>query len=407
MALMKNRNIIFFGLQPWDIEIGSNFKNMARIMSKDNRILYVNRPLDMIHRLRHSRNKRVRTRLASIRKNENALNEVEKNIHVLNPRITVASINKLPEGKLYRYWNKKNNKKIAKEIKEYADQLKFSDPVLIIDNDFFNGLYLKELLDPTLFIYYLRDYLRSQPYFQKHGNISEPQIIREADIVLTNSLYLQKYAREYNPLAFDIGQGCEVDEFMQTGQLLPEDMKKIPTPLIGYCGMLTGARLDISLIKDLAVERPKWSFVLVGPQDEKFLQSDLHSIKNIYFLGAKEPSELPAYVRHFDVCINPQVLNQMTIGNYPRKIDEYLAAGKPVVATKTEAMEYFAEVVYLCETGQDYIDKISIALKKSNDETLISQRIAFAASHTWEASVNKLYQFAEKRLANEISGRGD
>jgi hypothetical protein len=32
-------------------------------------------------------------------------------------------------------------------------------------------------------------------------------------------------------------------------------------------------------------------------------------------------------------------LNETTKGNYPRKIDEYLAMGKPVVATKTIAMD--------------------------------------------------------------------
>ncbi len=44
--------------------------------------------------------------------------------------------------------------------------------------------------------------------------------------------------------------------------------------------------------------------------------------------------ELPGYIQHFDVCINPQKLNPITIGNYPLKVDEYLAMGKPVVATR-------------------------------------------------------------------------
>ena len=394
---MENRNIIMFGLQSWDIEIGSNFKNMARIMSRSNKILYVNRPLDQASYLRNRRNKRVQARLASIRKTEDSLKEVENNIWVLSPRVTLNSINKLPAGKIYNFLNKRNNIKIASEIKSHADKIGIKNPVLIIDNDFFNGLYLKELIQPDIFIYYLRDYLLSQKYFQKHGYNSEPQIMNKADVVLTNSLYLEKYAKKYNSNSHDIGQGCEVEHFMKTGQPRPVDMLNISSPVIGYAGMLTSARLNISLIQQIAKSHKEWNIVLAGPQDKDFEDSVLHSISNIFFLGPKEPDQLPAYVRHFDICMNPQLLNQMTIGNYPRKIDEYLAAGKPVVATDTEAMRYFEEVTYLCKTPGDYVEKISLALEESKDPEKIQQRIAFAAGHTWEASVDKLYQFSSKK----------
>ena len=46
-------DIVIIGQQPWDTEIGSNCKDMALEMSKRNRILYVNSPLDRITRLRH------------------------------------------------------------------------------------------------------------------------------------------------------------------------------------------------------------------------------------------------------------------------------------------------------------------------------------------------------------------
>ena len=64
---------------------------------------------------------------------------------------------------------------------------------------------------------------------------------------------------------------------------------------------------------------------------------------NVLFVGLKPISELKDYVACFDVCINPQWVNELTIGNYPIKIDEYLLMGKPVVATKTKAMEMFQE----------------------------------------------------------------
>lgn len=43
---MKNRDFIITSLQPWDIEIGSTIKNTALEISKNNRVLYINTPMD-------------------------------------------------------------------------------------------------------------------------------------------------------------------------------------------------------------------------------------------------------------------------------------------------------------------------------------------------------------------------
>lgn len=44
--MLEGGNFIFTGLQPWDISIGSNAKDIALEVSKHNRVLYVNTPLD-------------------------------------------------------------------------------------------------------------------------------------------------------------------------------------------------------------------------------------------------------------------------------------------------------------------------------------------------------------------------
>ena len=82
---------------------------------------------------------------------------------------------------------------------------------------------------------------------------------------------------------------------------------------------------DSSLLYETASQLPQYSFVFVGPEDRHFEQHPLHRLKNVYFTGRKEVEQLPQYIRYFDVCINPQVLNPITDGNYPLKIDEYLA----------------------------------------------------------------------------------
>jgi teichuronic acid biosynthesis glycosyltransferase TuaH len=143
--------------------------------------------------------------------------------------------------------------------------------------------------------------------------------------------------------------------------------------------------------------------VLVGPADGSFEKSSLRDRKNVYFLGRKKPEETAGYIRHFTVCINPQVVNPLTIGNYPRKIDEYLAAGKPVVATATRAMEMFREFTFLCNTKQEWLSAILKLVEEPiwKSEELKNKRRDFALTHTWENSVGALgdaFYFMEKNF---------
>ncbi|MCG9880404.1 MAG: glycosyltransferase, partial [Bacteroidia bacterium] len=179
------------------------------------------------------------------------------------------------------------------------------------------------------------------------------------------------------------------------------DIADIPKPIIGYIGALYTLRLDLGILETIANHNPKWSLVLIGPQDEAFERSSLHDLPNVYFLGLKNGDTLPAYLSAFDVAINPQVLNEVTIGNYPRKIDEYLAMGKITVATKTKAMSIFSEHTYLAETKEEYPMLIEKALSENN-EARIKERISFARSHTWENSVDEIYKAIETVKPNYI-----
>jgi glycosyltransferase involved in cell wall biosynthesis len=154
------------------------------------------------------------------------------------------------------------------------------------------------------------------------------------------------------------------------------------------------------LLEHIAAERPQWQIVLVGPEDDAFRSSKLHGLANVHFLGSKPPESLPTYINTFDVCLNPQVINEVTRGNYPRKIDEYLAMGKPIVATETAFMKtVFSGHTYLCNTPAEYITAIEKALGEDSP-TLQQMRKDFAASHSWENNVKEIY-----KAINMVSSR--
>lgn len=52
--MITGRDFIITSLQSWDIAIGSNAKDIAKEISRHNRVLYVNTPVDMLNYLMHS-----------------------------------------------------------------------------------------------------------------------------------------------------------------------------------------------------------------------------------------------------------------------------------------------------------------------------------------------------------------
>jgi len=52
-SILNNCDIIMVGQQPWDVEIGSNNKNIAVQFSKNNRVLYVNSAISRGTAIKH------------------------------------------------------------------------------------------------------------------------------------------------------------------------------------------------------------------------------------------------------------------------------------------------------------------------------------------------------------------
>lgn len=398
---MKHKNIVMLCQQNWDIGLATNAKNLAKEFAKSHRVLYVNLPLDLNTVLRGFGKPGafgqadVKKRLRLLFGEGDGLMQAEPNLWVLTPQVLSLSINWLRSRGVFCALNRWNSKRLAGSIQGAARTLGFDGYTLFQDGIIFQGLELKSLLVPQHSVYYLRDYTLGVPYFARHGPWVEAQLMRQADVVVANSAYLGDYARQHTPRAYDIGQGCVLAMYRAEDESPePADLAGVAEPRILYTGFLTGIRLDLDLLLTIARRHPDRSLVLVGPEDETFRRSALHGLPNVHFLGSKRPEELAAYLRHCDVCINPQAVNAATVGNYPLKIDEYLAMGKPVVATATRTMELFADHVYLATGPDHWLALLDRALAKAGPSTA-QARVAFARSHTWAASAAALYRALE------------
>jgi len=388
------RDFIVHSIQPWDTFVATVLKYITMELCKTNRVIFLDTPLQRSFQLLHRDAPETKKYRRVFSGEDTDLLQVNENLWVLYPKTVLESINWISNPGLFDMLNKINDTRFARQVKTAIDRLHFRDYVILNDTSMINGFNFKELLKPSVQMYFLRDHVTKVAYHARHGIRLEPLLIKKSELVVTNSPYFSDYAGKYNPNSHFIGQGCDIDLYRDDdGSLkIPAELSAIPHPRIGYTGNLTSIRLDIDLLVYVAEQRPDWSMVLVGPEDQAFKDSRLHQLSNVHFLGGKPGSELPGYVKGFDVAINPQIINEITNINYPLKLDEYLAMGVPVVATKTWFMNfYFSNESYLAPLKEDYIIQISKALSEDNPEKH-KERIRVARSHSWANFVDKIYE---------------
>jgi glycosyltransferase involved in cell wall biosynthesis len=93
-----------------------------------------------------------------------------------------------------------------------------------------------------------------------------------------------------------------------------------------------------------------------------------------------------------DCTIIPFKYTTLTKSIYPLKINEYLAAGKAVIASNfSEDISGFKDVIYLSEKDEDFLENIDRAINE-NSGIKIQERIAKAQENTWEARVKSFWE---------------
>jgi len=388
------RDFIVLSLQPWSAFFGTTVSKYITLeLCKTNRVIFLDNPLQRNFQLFRRDAQESQKYRKVFRGIEPDLEQINENLWILHPKTILESINWISNPGIHDWLGKMNDRRFAGKAKEAIDKLKFKDYIILNDNSMISGINFKELLNPAVYIYFLRDHVTKVAYHATHGARLEPQIIKKSDIVVTNSPYFTDYAKQFNPNSSFIGQGVDIGLYNDDkGTLsIPDELNNIPHPRIGYTGNIVTLRLDLDLLIHIAEQRPDWSLVLVGPEDDAFKNSKLHQLKNVYFLGGRPGTELPGFVKGFDVAINPQIINDITNINYPLKLDEYLAMGVPVVATKTWFMDfYFSKDSYLATSKEDYIVQITKALAEDSPEKH-KERIFVGKSHSWANFLEKIY----------------
>jgi glycosyltransferase involved in cell wall biosynthesis len=219
----------------------------------------------------------------------------------------------------------------------------------------------------------------------------ERLLLANADVVFTGGYKLYESKRRYHTNVHFFGCGVDNRHFGKarlSETPVPADIASLPQPVLGYFGVID-ERIDYDLIRTVAESRPDASVVMVGPV-VKVDPATLPKASNIHWLGQREYSALPGYVKGFAVCLMPFALNEATQFINPTKTLEYMAAGKPIVSTAVpDVVRNFTPVVRVARSEREFVALTSQAATNP-DSALVAQGIEMAANASWESIVGKM-----------------
>lgn len=399
---LSKYDFIILALPRWDAEYSSCIYSTAKELAKTNRVFYIDHPFTY-------NDYRIQKNTPALLKRKNAMlhgkdiySKVEaapENFTAVTPRLTLP-INFLSDGLIYKFFSRINDRIIYKTFKKIIKDYDIKKLIYINSNDPFYSYSFLNKIDYDVFVYQSFDDISEEEYTSRHGVRMEIDMVRQADIVITTSEELKRLRSDHSDNVHCILNAADIGLFETAWKMdlpKPEELKNISTKIIGYTGAIT-TRLDYPLFKKIAEYHSDKTLVLIGPKDtEKTKSAGLEDMPNVVFTGSKNIEELPAYLKYIDCCIIPFECNKLTRSIYPLKINEYLAAGKPVVMTNFSKLDEFNDVTYIAKNHDEFLKFIDIAIDTDSKEKL-EARFKVASKNSWTARTEQLRELIKDFL---------
>ena len=214
-----------------------------------------------------------------------------------------------------------------------------------------------------------------------------PEVVKGANVVVVSSGWLAEQHRSERTDLVVVPNGVEAARFAEAHPR-PADMPNGAAPVIGYHGAVA-PWFDFDLYAETARLLPDSRFVLIGPVDPRASAEAerLGTIPNVTFVEARPSDVIPRYVQRFDVGTVPFVVDGMTRGVSPLKMYEYLAAGKPCVATPLPAC-VAESMVRTAADAETFAAALRDALEEGADPAFAEAAREVAAGASWDGRVS-------------------
>lgn len=281
--------------------------------------------------------------------------------------------------------------------------LGFNEPVVIALRP--PALPLVRALNPRSFVYYAVDEMTAfgdrTAEERRAVRASEDRILREADIALAVSRRLHRRFLTVQPRSYYLPNGADVSHFSPDAleRASPHDQLRGRVAVrVGFVGQVD-ERLDQDLLRQIASARPDWEIALAGRVKPGTDVTTLGGVPNIKLLGYTDYDDLPGVLREVDVCTVPYHVNALTQACNPLKVFEYLATGRPVVASPLDGLKWCEDVIQTVPAEASlWVKAIERGLEDSPGDR--AARLQRARANDWDDRVDRL-----EPLLDSLQGR--
>jgi len=392
--MIAQEDIVCISTSEWDFLWTRKQRLMARLAKQGNRVLYVDPAYA-------SRSERLGPKKGYRVAYGTHVRQVSESLWVMTPPLS------LPFGRFH--WSRNlSDRWLAKEIREFLAEQRFRLPILWIYWPI--TIALLERIPYKLLIYEAVDDIAEYPTFdaamRRFIRECETEIVKRADLVFVTSPELLKRRAELNPNIFVSSNGVDVQLFSTAQDPtvdVPNDLRGLPRPILGFIGGIA-PWTDLDLAIEVALRKPNWSIVLIGPVDSGIDIERFNGVKNVHFFGRRPPELLPSYLKGIDVCLNLFKRTPLTQAVNPLKVYEYLAAGKPVVSTPMPEVEKFGEMVSVADSPDAFVDEIERAIACRAHPEQIKRRVEAVGPYSWDAIFDQAMAQVDRQL-QKVAGR--
>ncbi|MEX2224982.1 MAG: glycosyltransferase [Dehalococcoidia bacterium] len=389
--MIKGRDIVCISFVTWDDHWGTPQQFMSRL-AEHNRIFFVDQPISPLSLFTGVR--RRGAVMEQFRRWRRGYRKVAKNVYAGAPPpilpLRYTKVANAVNAFIMRRW-------LARQTK----RLGFRDPVYWNFQPSFP--HLGRATEPSLTVYHCVDDFASVPYWWHPAasvRAREIECCKESDLIVCTGRNLVESRRHLNPNVHFVPEGADTSLFATAASpdtKIPDDIARLPGKVIGYIGVID-FRLDVELLTYLAKARPEWWFALVGPVKKDTDLGSLQALPNVHFFGNRKIEELPAYIKAMDVCLIPYVLNDYVHHVFPLKLYEYMAAGKPIVATDMAEMRpYAGDEMTLARSSEEFLAAVEDAMAHDSPERAMARQHA-ARNESWDNRVEQLSAILEPLL---------
>ena len=344
------KQILCLSGEPWSASPGRTQQLISRL--RDAQILYFHPASGRRDRSFHQKGKKVRPNVTA---------------YALPPLLLTG----VRYGRLFRL----DRLRLGRFVAEKAARHRFSAPLLWTTSP--EHVHLLDCLDYGGLVYDCdREWEGLPPDW-------EGSLAGAADLVFAASPRLCSRLSPCSPNVALLPNGVNYPLFSaQTASPRPDPLPGVSGPVLGRAGTLW-EDLELTPLLYAALERPDWTFLLLGREENNPLLPRLRRLPNVILPGPCPLSQVPDWLYRCDVLVDFLRLDRPDDDVISPRIYEYLSTGKPVVSMLwPDQVEPFPDVVYSAHTDGEFVQCCQHALSEAQD--FVSQRRrAHASAAAW------------------------